>query len=322
MTQQVLDYSVGRPGAAAIKNAGYIGVMRYVAPPFDAAKIITAKEYDELRAAGLMVGLNWEWYGNRAREGAAAGLADARQALQQADALGYHGAIYFSVDYDAPLSDQARLNAYFQSVAQVIGLERTGAYAGYWPLKRLFDANLITYGWQTIAWSAGKVDGRAHLYQKKFRLFGGDADASDVLKDNWLGTTLSPEEEKVSCQSAGAGTCKPCAGGAPSNNGNGCPLITEECVVFNNDGTVYDAPVSPGLLNGVCVSHTYANAHKVAATTFNPLGGVLPDWLLNPDWKRVLKVVGGVIGLAVGLLAIFWPQAEGVISKVAEAAAL
>jgi hypothetical protein len=190
---KVLDYSVGRPGAAAIKSAGYVGVMRYVAPyPMDKSKVIVAAEYQELLSAGLIVGLNWEWYANRAREGTAAGLSDATEAKKQADALGYTGCIYFSVDYDAPALDQPALNDYFKACASVLGLQRLGAYAGYWPLKRLFDAGLISFGWQTVAWSGGLKESRAHLYQNTFKLFAGDADSSDVLKANWQGGSMVP----------------------------------------------------------------------------------------------------------------------------------
>ena len=188
---QVLDYSLARPDPAAIAAAGYVGVMRYVAPAQDAPKVIYAPEYAALRAAGLQVGLNWEWYADRAREGAASGTADAQEALRQANALGYGGAIYFSVDYDAPPADQPAINAYFQACAQVIGLARLGCYAGYWPLSRLFDAGLIIYGWQTIAWSGGNRESRAHLYQTAQTAFNNGADVNDVLKDNWTGEVMA-----------------------------------------------------------------------------------------------------------------------------------
>lgn len=193
---QVLDYSDARPTPQQIK-AKYIGVLRYVAPlgkqsgtAFGGAdnshKVITAAEYKALGAAGLTVVLNWEWYDVRPRGGAAAGIADAQEALRQANALGYTGPIYFSVDFDASEADQPAINAYIQACAQVIGKARLGAYGGYWPLKRLFDAGLITYGWQTLAWSGGQRESRAHLYQTGKQDLGA-CDINDVLKDNWSG---------------------------------------------------------------------------------------------------------------------------------------
>ncbi len=189
---QVLDYSVARPDPASIAAAGYVGVMRYVAPlPADEAKVITAAEYENLLGHGLKVVLNWEWYDVRAREGAAAGTADAQEALRQANNLGYTGPIYFSVDWDAAESEQPQINAYFEACAQVIGLERLGAYAGYWPLKRLFDVGLIRYGWQTFAWSGGNREARAHLYQNGATAFSGGADVNDILQADWAGGAMS-----------------------------------------------------------------------------------------------------------------------------------
>ena len=188
---QVLDYSTARPVPADIVAAGYVGVVRYLAPAIDAPKVIYQPEYDALRAAGLQIALNWEWYGWRAREGASAGTADAQEALQQAEALGYTGAIYFSVDYDASEADQPAINAYFSACAEVIGLARLGAYGGYWPLSRLFDAELIRFGWQAIAWSGGNRESRAHLYQNGATALGGDV--NDVLKNDWTGGNMLPD---------------------------------------------------------------------------------------------------------------------------------
>lgn len=192
---RVLDYSVGRPDPRAIVAAGYEGVMRYLAPEQDAAKVIYAPEYASLQAVNLKIGLNWEWYAARAREGMAAGVADAQEALKQANALGYMGAIYFSVDYDAPESDQPAINEYFIACGHVLTLARVGAYGGYWVIKRLFDAGMITYGWQTVAWSGGNLDSRSHLHQVAFGVLEGDADANDVLKDDWLGNAKGSQND-------------------------------------------------------------------------------------------------------------------------------
>ncbi len=189
---QVLDYSWARPGARAIHDAGYVGVMRYLS--YDTTgKNITAAEANDLWAHGLQVGLVWETTADRVKGGAAAGQSDAREALRQANVFVHTGAIYFAIDYDAPESDQGVINDYFRACAQVIGFNRIGCYAGYWPLKRLFDAGLISFGWQTLAWSGGNQESRAHLYQNGGQAFGHSADVDDVLKDNW-GQTSAPGE--------------------------------------------------------------------------------------------------------------------------------
>ena len=208
MVTAVLDYSVARPAPADIKSRGYVGVMRYVAPigaasgpafggADDSHKVIFQPEYNALYAQGLAVGLNWEWYTNRAREGASAGTQDATEALRQSNILGYTGALYFSIDYDAPPGDQPALNAYFQACAQVIGFTRLGCYGGYWPLSRLFTAGLISYGWQANAWSGTNRESRAHLLQTLTKDFSGQADIDTVLKPDWQGLPPGPDIQKV-----------------------------------------------------------------------------------------------------------------------------
>lgn len=195
---QVVDYSWARPGVANIKNAGYIGVMRYLSYD-NTGKTVSRAEADEIRGAGLKLGLVWENAANRVKGGAAAGASDAQEALRQANALGHTGVIYFAIDYDAPESDQQAINDYFQACATVIGKDRLGCYAGYWPLKRLFDAGIITYGWQTVAWSGGNRESRAHLYQNGGQVFSGGADVNDVLKDNFTEgeEIMKPTEQEV-----------------------------------------------------------------------------------------------------------------------------
>lgn len=105
--------------------------------------------------------------------------------------------------------------------------------------------------------------------------------------------------------SANIGSQQPCQGGI-AGIGN-CPS-GEQCVQLNKDGSVI-----PCLGFGcVCVSNAYASGHTPSGINnpSNPLG--LPNWLINPDWNRVLKVVGGVLMIAAGLLIAFWPQAEQV----------
>src|SRR6185312_5360978 len=95
------------------------------------------------------------------------GVAEAKEAEAQAKAVGAPAGrpIYFSLDFDATPGQQGAIDAYFEGVASVIGLARTGAYGGYYPIKRLFDAGKIKWAWQTYAWSGGQWDSRAQLRQ-------------------------------------------------------------------------------------------------------------------------------------------------------------
>jgi len=162
---KLVDYSFARPDPAYIKAQGFGGVMRYLSPPPN-GKNITVAEKNALTAQGLKFGLVWESTANRALSGNAAGKADAQSALSQANALGFNGAIYFAVDFDATPAQQAPINDYLNGARIVLG-DRVGVYGGYYVVKRCFDAGVVKWGWQTYAWSGGNWDSRAQIRQVK-----------------------------------------------------------------------------------------------------------------------------------------------------------
>lgn len=184
---KLLDYSFARPDPAKIAGDGYGGVMRYLSP--NAGKNLTVGERDALRAHGLAIGLVWEWYANRANEGKQAGIEDARAALNQAHELGFpdYLPIYFAVDWDATEQQQGNINNYFEGIRTVFSGRKLGVYGGYWIVKRVFDAQLVTHGWQTYAWSGGNWDPRAQLRQVLNGQWGGQVDFNESTQDDWGG---------------------------------------------------------------------------------------------------------------------------------------
>src|SRR6266567_1174321 len=167
-----LDYTSGPP-IADMKAAGVTFVCRYVGyfsgydiahPSTPQGKVLTPGEASALSKAGIALVSNWEWYANRALGGHAAGVWDAGEAHKIHTACGgpEDRPIYFSVDVDVA---ESQVLDYFKGVASVLGLHRTGAYSSYRVMKALFDANAITWGWQTYAWSYGAREGRSHIYQ-------------------------------------------------------------------------------------------------------------------------------------------------------------
>lgn len=159
MTETLLvDYAWQVPSVAAIKAAGYQGVMRYLSP--DVSKNLTAGERDALHKAGLSIGLVWESTANRAGQGHQAGANDAAEAEAQAKALGYPAScpLFFAVDFDASPFDVA---PYFQGVRSVA----TGAI-GIYGSARVVEGVPVKWKWQACAWSAGRVSNQAHLYQR------------------------------------------------------------------------------------------------------------------------------------------------------------
>jgi hypothetical protein len=157
-----VDYSAGRPGGAALAKAGQKYAARYLS--HTASKNLTPAEAADLAAHGVSVVVVWETTANRAGAGRAAGVADAKEALAQARACGMPAGrpIYFAVDWDA---NPAVVAPYFQGVLSVLGLKASGGYGGFKVIKYLLDNRLISWAWQTVAWSAGRWDARAVLRQ-------------------------------------------------------------------------------------------------------------------------------------------------------------
>jgi hypothetical protein len=141
----------------------------------------------------------WETTANRASAGRAAGIADAKGAAAQATACGQPSGrpIFFAVDWDA---DPSVVVAYFQGVASVIGVPRTGVYGGYKVVKFLLDHGLVAWAWQTVAWSGGRWDTRAVIrqYASTVRINGVTCDNDTAYAADygqWMpGRTPTPED--------------------------------------------------------------------------------------------------------------------------------
>lgn len=133
---QYADYSGGRPSAAALKAAGFSGVVRYVGLG-SPGKLLTASEYRDLTAGGLDVllvaelGTGDSWgsstdddYG-RGRANATAGLNHAKNCGVPDSKLFIFGAS------DAHTSAQWQINDtidYMRGFRDVLGWSREGHY--------------------------------------------------------------------------------------------------------------------------------------------------------------------------------------------------
>jgi hypothetical protein len=106
------------------------------------------------------------------------------------------------VDWDA---DPTVVVPYFKGVASVIGLERTGVYGSYRVVKYLLDNHLVTWAWQTYAWSAGQFDERCQLAQDQNGVSygGGNVDFDSAHADDFgqwnynPGDDMTPDEHKA-----------------------------------------------------------------------------------------------------------------------------
>ena len=203
MTEFGVDFSYGRPGAAALVKAGVKFVLRYVpyttlvkGKPVWTAKGITTAEIAEYQKAGLDIGLVWESGATRPLLGFDAGVEDAHSALIGLTHVRIAGgmAIYFGMDRNTDSTQWPKIEAYFRGVGSVMGVERTGLYGEYELGNRLLSLGLIKWWWQTRAWSGGKISDKAHLYQysNSHTINGAAVDYDTALKPFW-GQMLAPQ---------------------------------------------------------------------------------------------------------------------------------
>ncbi|MEC3975078.1 glycoside hydrolase domain-containing protein [Amycolatopsis sp. H20-H5] len=184
-----LDYSAGRPRAAAVRDARHDGVIRYVGTP-GRTKNITRAEYADMVAAGRGVALVYENHAGDAAGGYAGGQAAARAARADADAIGFPAdrPVYFAVDSDQVTRDQfTAVMAYLDGAASILGgRELVGVYGEFDVIEMAVGAH-ARYGWQTAAWSTGKHSTKAALYQRLGQIYVGgiQVDVSDILAPDW-----------------------------------------------------------------------------------------------------------------------------------------
>lgn len=166
---------------ADVRSLGASFVCRYLSNT--PSKNLTRDEADLYARHNIDVLVMWETTEGRAREGQLAGEIDAHTALTQAIQCGMVGSrpIYFTVDIDVS-NDPGMIVPYFTGVRSVLGSARSGAYGGIDAIAELFDAGLISWGWQTSAWSNGRWDERAVLRQV---YYGAEYDEDQAMKPDF-----------------------------------------------------------------------------------------------------------------------------------------
>lgn len=189
---QVLDYSAGVPGAAAIKAAGYVGAVRYIGFP-TRRKCTSAAELADFTRHGLGMALVYEdtaddWRGGRAR-----GREAGARARAHATQIGFPTSrpIYMAVDRDVVTDTEfAAAVEYLRGAAETLGgVQLTGVYGEHDVCARAAQAGAASWFWQCRAWSGTPVRlfaGR-HLYQRvgTVRVGGIDCDINDALQPDW-----------------------------------------------------------------------------------------------------------------------------------------
>lgn len=203
----VVDFSAGVPPAAAIRDAGHIGAVRYVSPPragWMTGKPATRGQVDEYTRESMPWAAVWQYGKSRfpdVMRGRDGGVADAKAAQAKLEELGAPGKpVFFAVDFDISRAQWATARAYFEGVNSVIGAARTGIYGGVDVCRWAADAGVIgdagggrVWAWQTRSWSRGERFDRAVLFQRVIdapsapgpRVAGVTVDVNDVLAPSW-----------------------------------------------------------------------------------------------------------------------------------------
>lgn len=268
-----IDYAWGRPSVASMKAGGVKFAIRYLSHD-TTGKNLSKSEAVTLAGADIWTVVIWESTASRARTGGfSGGKSDATLAAVQAETCGMPRSrpIYFAVDFDATSKDWPKIAEYFKGAISVLGLNRVGMYGGYYPITKAFDANLITWGWQTYAWSGGRRDPRAQIYQYANDQFigGVDCDFDNAYRfdyGQWM-----PGKLPV-----------PPAPGAPPFPGR---IITQPPVMRGNDVEVWQAQMKKRGWNIVVDGDFGPNSERVLRA-FQDEKGMMVDGELGPkSWR-------------------------------------
>lgn len=200
MLLEGVDYVSGPTGAELYADGKRFS-MRYAPyrtslnPLTWTAKGITAAQYKDLTSHGIAVGIVFETTAARALGGYSNGVYDAKLAVEGLQTQGVPWrVIYFAVDFDANVGQRtwdpnaaALLKAYLDGAASVIGRQKVGIYGGFYVIEWALSHGYAVWGWQTYAWSGGRVSTRAHVlqYHNGVVLNGKSVDLDRSLKTDF-----------------------------------------------------------------------------------------------------------------------------------------
>lgn len=188
-TMEVLDYSTGWPRDIG----GYGGVIRYIGTPGTATaprgKNLTPAEAAWHLAHNVPIALVHEQTAGWVLGGRPAGEAAARASVADAARCGVQmRCLYAACDVDITDATQmAALDACLDGIAAVIGRSRVGVYGEADVIDHCMGNGKAVYGWQTRAWSGGRVSTRACMLQQVgyVTVDGVTCDRNTLMNDDW-----------------------------------------------------------------------------------------------------------------------------------------
>lgn len=188
ITARGVDYSFSRPNLDCLRERDFRFVVRYLSASRTSRKNITRNEFEEIRFAGLALVLVYQDGTSDMLKGSAEGKRDAIRARAQALEIGFppNRPIYFALDQDTSGFDADHWGAcknYLDAASYVLGVKQVGVYGSYAAIQTLCP-DYAYWGWQTYAWSRGKVSTRAHFRQirNNVTICGGAVDLNEAYR--------------------------------------------------------------------------------------------------------------------------------------------
>ncbi|MGP4058130.1 glycoside hydrolase domain-containing protein [Mycobacterium sp. 4D054] len=196
--KELVDYSAGVPGAQAIKDAGFVGAVRYVSDRranWMQGKPLTRAEAEDFTWHGLQIVSNYQFAKGGFEtsdwiRGSVGGKEDALRGQAIHEAAGGHprGVIYVSIDA-APtqVEWETKVKPYLAAWQESLGKERLGVYCNPWVIDRCREADIATYFWEH-GWGGDKdapAHPAAHIKQfeiDKRKVNGIGVDRNRILK--------------------------------------------------------------------------------------------------------------------------------------------
>lgn len=205
----VSDHSWARPAPVFIKGSGYLGLMRYGGYDHGpGGRDLSLAEMQSYHAEGLKVGVVFQGGKDTVRQGEAKGREFARMANDRLSALGVPRDVWVcstAVDYQAPRHDLLGPIADFhRGFNDECGWEGI-PYGNDQALDVLCgEMHLSPCGWQTRAWSGGRVSRFACMMQEVGYVLANTSDHNSIYQldhvermvwhpDEKPGTTPTPE---------------------------------------------------------------------------------------------------------------------------------
>jgi hypothetical protein len=198
-----LDYSGDHPDVGCVARSGYTFVVRYIGDlDPNTEKYLDAPELADIRAAGLSVVVVREsTAGFMIRDD---GAAHARASRAHCDQLGLDDIpIYYALDVDPrglTTVQTAAVARFLQDAAAADGGgHRVGLYGAYTAMERWVGQPFCWWGWQTYAWSDGRISGKAHFRQhlNGQDICGGKVDLNETYAVDF-GQWPRPDKQGVS----------------------------------------------------------------------------------------------------------------------------